>query len=233
MFALLFLLDLRNLVTSFLIVNKLVSLILNFPKMKIETYLVGVLVGGRRWVEFVFHDAHTAEEGADGRAEPAGGRSSSWLLQESGLALAGAAIFGGVVADGVCVARCGPVAEVGTVPAASDSARHPRLFDGFADHDAVLFELLGQDGVQERITARIERQDEDGEDFGLFQRHELHSEGSRQREEGDGCPAQEIGEDEQSHPLGDARIVRVPGLRAANSAVHLSPMAKKICKWSR
>ena len=48
MFALLFLLDLRNLVTSFLFVNKLVSLILNFPKMKIETYLVGVLVGGRR-----------------------------------------------------------------------------------------------------------------------------------------------------------------------------------------
>lgn len=38
-------------------------------------------------------------------------------------------------------------------------------------------------------------------------------------------PAQEIGEDEQGHSFGDARVVRVPSLRPANSAVHLQVAA--------
>lgn len=90
-----------------------------------------------------------------------------------------------------------------------------------ADHDAVFLELFGEDGIEERVAARIERQDEHSEHFGLFQRHELDAEGSRQREEGNRCPAEKVGEHQQRHPLGDARIVRVPRLRAPNRAVHL------------
>ena len=95
--------------------------------------------------------------------------------------------------------------------------------DRIEEEGTDLFELFGEDGVEERIAARVERQDEDGEDFGLLERHELEAAGGRQREEGDGRPAQEVGEDEEGHPLGDARVVRVPRLRAPNGAVHLSP----------
>ena len=47
--------------------------------------------------------------------------------------------------------------------APSDASGHPGFLDGLANHDAVLFELLGQDGVKEGIAARIKGQDEDGE----------------------------------------------------------------------
>jgi len=133
----------------------------------------------------------------------------------------GASVFGRVALDAVGVSRRLPVAEIGTVAAASDTAGDPRLLDGFTDHDAVLLELLGEDGVEERVAARVERQNEHGEHFGLLQRHELEPERRRQREEGDRSPAQEVGEHQQRHPLGDPRIVRIPRLRTSNRAVHL------------
>ena len=34
-------------------------------------------------------------------------------------------------------------------------------------------------------------------------------------------PADEVREDEEGHPLGDLGVVRVPGVRAADRAVHL------------
>ncbi len=55
--------------------------------------------------------------------------------------------------------------------APTDPARHPRLFDSFADHDAVFLELFSQNGVKERVATRIQRQYEDGEDFRFLQRH--------------------------------------------------------------
>ena len=41
-------------------------------------------------------------------------------------------------------------------------------------------------------------------------------------QEGDGEPADKVREDKQRHPLRNLRIVRVPGLRPAYRAVHLS-----------
>lgn len=89
----------------------------------------------------------------------------------------GASVFGRVPLDAVGISGRLSVTEIGTVSAASDAAGNPRLLDGFADHDAVLFELFGQNGVEERVAARVERQDEYGEHFGLLQRHELQPEG--------------------------------------------------------
>ena len=57
-----------------------------------------------------------------------------------------------------------------------------------ANGDAVLLELLGEDGVEEGIAARVEGQDEDGEDLGLLQRDQVQARARRQREEGDRRP---------------------------------------------
>ena len=54
--------------------------------------------------------------------------------------------------------------------------------------DAVLLELLGQDGVEEGVAARVEGQDEDGEDLGLLQGDQVEPSASRQGEKGDGSP---------------------------------------------
>ena len=57
-----------------------------------------------------------------------------------------------------------------------------------ANGDAVLLELLGEDGVEEGVAARVEGQDEDGEDLGLLQRDQVQARARRQREEGDRRP---------------------------------------------
>ena len=54
--------------------------------------------------------------------------------------------------------------------------------------DTVLLELLRQDGVEERVAARVEGQDEDGEDLGLLQGDQVEARARRQGEEGDGGP---------------------------------------------
>ncbi len=58
-------------------------------------------------------------------------------------------------------------------------------------------------------------------DLGALEWDELGPEGGGDGEEGDGEPADEVCEHEESHPLRDLRVVRVPGLRAANGPVHL------------
>lgn len=206
-------------------------------------YPVRVLVR-RRVAQLAVRRPHAPEQGPHRRADPAEaprrpalvpvpvvvvvvrrGRRRVLLLLEQAprLALAAAAIFRRVaVAEAVRVARRLAVAEVGTVAAPADAARHPRLLDRLADHDAVLLELLREDGVQERVAARVERQDEHGEDLGLLERDEAEAGRRGEREERDGRPAEEVGEHEQRHALGDARVVRVPRLRAADRAVHLS-----------
>ena len=44
----------------------------------------------------------------------------------------------------------------------------PGFFNCLANHDTILFELLGQNGVEERVEARVQRQDKDREDLGLL-----------------------------------------------------------------
>lgn len=96
------------------------------------------------------------------------------------------------------------VAEVGGVPAPSDPPGDARFLDGLANHDAVLFELLGQDGVEEGVAAGVEGEDEDGEDLGRLQGNEVQAEAGRQGQEGDRRPADEVGEHQQSHSLGNS-----------------------------
>lgn len=117
----------------------------------------------------------------------------------------------------VGVGRRLAVAEVGAVAATADAPGDARLLDRFADEHAVLLELLGEDGVEEGVAARVERQDEHGEHLGLLQRDELQSERRRQREERDRRPAQKVGEHQQRHSLSDSGIVRVP--RLANTQI--------------
>ena len=57
-----------------------------------------------------------------------------------------------------------------------------------ANGDAVLLELLGEDGVEEGVAARVEGQDEDGEDLGLLQRDQVQARARRQGEEGNRRP---------------------------------------------
>ena len=140
----------------------------------------------------------------------------------------GASVFGRITLHTVGISGRLSVTEIRTVATASNAASNSRLLDGLADHDAVLLELLGENGVEERVAARVQRQDEHREDFGFLQRHELQPEGGRQREEGDRSPAQEVGEYQQRHPLGDSRIVRVPRLRSPNGAVHLHMQLSRI-----
>lgn len=61
----------------------------------------------------------------------------------------------------------------------ADASSDARLFDRLADHHAVLLELLGEDGVEERIAARVEGQNEHGEDFRLLERDQLPAEHRR------------------------------------------------------
>jgi hypothetical protein len=104
------------------------------------------------------------------------------------------------------------VAEIGAVATATDAAGHSRLFNGFANEDAIFFELLGQDGVEERIAARIEWQNENGEDFGFLERNELQTGCGSQRKKSDGRPAKKVSEHKESHSFGNPRVVRIPRL---------------------
>ncbi len=63
-------------------------------------------------------------------------------------------------------------------------------------------------------------------DLSAFEWDELGPEGGGDGQEGDGEPADEVCEDQESHPLRDLRVVRVPGLRAANGPVHLRRQKK-------
>ena len=55
----------------------------------------------------------------------------------------------------------------------------------------------------------------------LVERDELVAERRREREETDRGPADEVGEHQESHPLGDTRVVGAPRLRGADRAVDL------------
>ena len=61
------------------------------------------------------------------------------------------------------------VAKVAGVAATADAARHARLLNGLADHDAVLLELLGENGVEEGVEAAVQRQDKYREHLGATQ----------------------------------------------------------------
>lgn len=134
-------------------------------------------------------------------------------------------VFRGTLHQGIRVRRRVSVAEVRTMPTPADSTRHSGLFYGLADHHAVLLELLSEDRVEKGIAARIQREDEDCEHFGLFQRDQVQSKGCSERQECDRRPADKVGEYEQSHSLSDPGVVAVPGLRPANRAVHLQVAA--------
>jgi hypothetical protein len=55
------------------------------------------------------------------------------------------------------------VAEVAGMAASPDAACHARFLDGLADHDAILLELLGENGVEEGVETAVQRQHEHSE----------------------------------------------------------------------
>ncbi len=57
------------------------------------------------------------------------------------------------------------VAEVAGMAASPDTACHARFLDGFADHDAILLELLGENGVEEGVETAVQRQNEHSENL--------------------------------------------------------------------
>lgn len=63
-----------------------------------------------------------------------------------------------------------------------------------------------EDGVQERIGARVDREEEDQQDFGVGDGDERDLERSGDGKEGDGSHAEEVGEYEHSHALGDLGV---------------------------
>ena len=63
------------------------------------------------------------------------------------------------------------VTEVAGMTTSPNTSGNSALLDGLADHHAVLLELLGEDRVEERVAAAVQRQDKDGENFGSLQRY--------------------------------------------------------------
>ena len=55
----------------------------------------------------------------------------------------------------VGVGWCLPVTEVAAVATSSNTAGHSALLYCLADHDTVLLKLLGQNGVEKRVTTRV------------------------------------------------------------------------------
>ena len=54
--------------------------------------------------------------------------------------------------------------------ASSNASGHSALLNSLADHNTVLLELFGEDGVEEGVAAAVERKDEHSEDLGALQR---------------------------------------------------------------
>ena len=94
----------------------------------------------------------------------------------------------------VGVGRCLPVAEVAAVATSPDTPGHSALFYCLADHHAVLFELLRQDGVQEGVAAGVQGEHEHGKYFGSFQGYQMETAGRAGGEESYWKPADEVSE---------------------------------------
>ncbi len=74
---------------------------------------------------------------------------------EAGVVVLGVIGAARAAVEAVGVGRGLAVAKVAGVATAPDAARDARLLDRLADHDAVLLELLGEDGVEEWVEAAI------------------------------------------------------------------------------
>ena len=104
----------------------------------------------------------------------------------------GAAATAAVETVGVC--WCLSVAEVAAVATPPDAPGYSALFYCLTDHHTVLFELLGQDGVQEGVAAGVQWQNEHGKYFGSFQGYQMETTGRAGREESYWKPADEVSE---------------------------------------
>ena len=62
------------------------------------------------------------------------------------------------------------------------------------------------EGVQEGVGARVDRVEENQQDFGIWDGDERELEGGWDGKEGDGSHADEVGEDEDGHALGHAGV---------------------------
>ena len=67
-------------------------------------------------------------------------------------------------------------------------------------------ERPGEDGVQEGVAQGVDRVEQDEQDLGVGHGDERHTQGCRNGKEGDGCLAEEVGENEHGHALGDLGV---------------------------
>ena len=109
-----------------------------------------------------------------GEGPPLVGRHLVRLLRRATAVVARVVVLGVVAAARAAVEAVGvggrlAVAKVAGVAATADAARHARLLNGLADHDAVLLELLGENGVEEGVEAAVQRQDKYREHLGATQ----------------------------------------------------------------
>lgn len=74
-----------------------------------------------------------------------------------------------------------------------------------------LSEGPGEDGIEERIGTRVDREEEDQQDFGVGDGDEWDLERSGDGKEGDGSHSEEAGKYEHSHALGDLGVGAPPG----------------------
>lgn len=80
--------------------------------------------------------------------------------------------------------------------------------------------LLGEEGVQHGVRARIQRVEADQEDLSPRHPNQRSASKSRQPEEGDGGEAGEVGENEQRHSFGDGGVRRTASATApSHSAI--------------
>ncbi|TNN61419.1 hypothetical protein EYF80_028436 [Liparis tanakae] len=120
------------------------------------------------------------------------------------------------------VLGCG-AAPLGRHRLASEQLRSPLTEAHLTEEDEdVPPERLGEDGVEERVGAGVERVEEHQQNLGVGDGDERPVQRGRHGVEGDGRHAQEVGEDEHGHALGDVGVLG-PGavVRVVHCAVDL------------
>lgn len=70
----------------------------------------------------------------------------------------------------------------------------------------ILPKRSSKDGVEEGVTEGVDWVEKDEQDLGMGDGDEGHAESRRDAKEGDGCHADEVGEDQDGHALGNLGV---------------------------
>ena len=73
----------------------------------------------------------------------------------------------------ICVGWGLSVAKIGAMATSANTSGDPGLFNSFANHHTIFLELFSQNSIEEWVAARVQWQNEDCKDLGLFQGDEM------------------------------------------------------------